>query len=246
MSAIHRFVGQLEQIGEDEVAGLCITGSLARDGDIWVPSGIDLAAYKRNPVVLRDHDPMRVIGTASAIGLTSDGNGIAIRIQFAPPGVSDIADEARGLAKAGMLRGISAGIDPIESEPLRDGTRGVRITSAELLEVSLVAIPADSDALVTARSFSARRSTLAMLRSLPTVSESARQRVLHRLHQPPPRPPGLMSAPERAAFYADQARQRTMAVWAAGQASAAEDRERRRQELEAVQAIIESDDATRQ
>ncbi|MHB8816555.1 MAG: HK97 family phage prohead protease [Steroidobacteraceae bacterium] len=234
MSTIQRFVGQLEQLSDDEVAGIAISSGVKLDGDEWVPANVSLTTYERNPVALRDHDPSRVIGTASAIGLTPDKNAIAIRIRFAPLGISAVADEARGLAKAGILKGISAGINPLEWEPLGSGEWGRRITKSELLEVSLVAIPADSDALITARSFSARRSTLAILRSLPIVSEAAQEAVINRLYAPPARPVGLMSAPERAAFYAEQQRLRTMTVWASGQASAAEQRESLRQRYEAL------------
>lgn len=222
------YAGQIEQLSDDEVAGICITGDLARDGDVWVPAGVSLAEYRENPVVLRDHNPAWVIGTAASIGLSSDGSAIGIRIQFAPAGVSDVADEARGLAKAGMLRGISAGIDPIDVEPLRNGTSGVRITRSTLLEVSLVAIPADVSALITARSFRSRPETMTMLRSLPTISSYARERVLDRMRAPRPsaRPVALLDPCSAARLAAEEQRRRTMAAWAVGQARDAEQRAR--------------------
>jgi HK97 family phage prohead protease len=174
------YIGQVEQLSDDEVAGICISQGIKRDGDAWEPSGVDLTAYKQNPVILRDHDQSRVIGTAASIGLADGGKCIAIRIQFAPEGLSNAADEARGLAKAGMLKGISAGIDPIDTEPLRNGSRGMHVLTSELLEVSLVSVPADQDALITARSFSSRAGTLEMIAHLPRISQAAIDRVLSR------------------------------------------------------------------
>jgi HK97 family phage prohead protease len=225
------YTGQLEQLSEDEVAGIAISAGKKRDGDAWEPAGVDLTAFKRNPVILRDHDPGRVIGTATAIGLTSDGSAIAIKIQFAPPGISAVADEARGLAKAGILRGISAGVDPIEVEPLRDGTRGVRVISSELLEVSLVAVPADADARITQRSFGSGPGA-AMLRALPAISQHAMQTALgqvRRQHEQPT-PYHLLSPREKFEFD----RQRTMATWALGQAREREDYARRQAEHRAL------------
>jgi HK97 family phage prohead protease len=216
-------LGPIDQLADDEVAGIAISGGVKRDGDEWVPSGIDLTNYRANPIVLRNHDPDLVVGTAVAIGLVN-ANEIGVRIKFAPPGVSDVADETRGLVKAGVLRGISAGINPIELEPLdpKQPYGAVRLVKAELLEVSFVPIPADSDARVTARSFAAS------LRSLPAISGHAIERALAHVGRTraPQRPIGLLSDYERTRIYAEAQRQRTMAVWALGQANQAEQRER--------------------
>ena len=109
---------------------------------------------RRNPIVLREHNPGQVVGSAVAVGFDSNSNSVAARIRFAPVGSSDIADETRLLCKAGVLRGISAGIEPITVEPLdpkRGPFAGLRVLKAELLEISLCAIPADSNALITQR-----------------------------------------------------------------------------------------------
>jgi phage head maturation protease len=38
--------------------------------------------------------------------------GLTIRMRFAPPGTSEIADETRRLVKSGVLRGVSIGSMP--------------------------------------------------------------------------------------------------------------------------------------
>jgi hypothetical protein len=52
------------------------------------------------------------------------------------------------------MKAVSIGFQPIESEPLAGGGR--KFTKWELLEISLVAVPANSEALVIARSFAGR------------------------------------------------------------------------------------------
>jgi HK97 family phage prohead protease len=222
------YLGPVEQVGEDEIAGICVSSGLKRDNAEWVPSGIDLTAFRQNPVILRDHDSSKVVGTATQIGLVPGGNAIAIRIQFAPLGISPDADVARGLAKSGALRALSAGIDPIDVEPIRGSGGGVRVLSAELLEVSLVAVPADADALVTARSYRAGPRMGAVLRALPRLSASAIRRALDQVRSSPEtdRPVGLMSDFERAAFYREGHARRTLAVSAVRFARDVERRER--------------------
>ena len=77
-------LGSVEQLAEDEVVGVAITGDVGRDGDVWCPQGVSLDNFKRNPIVLRQHNPDLVVGSAVAIGLV-DANTIGVRIKFAPP-----------------------------------------------------------------------------------------------------------------------------------------------------------------
>jgi HK97 family phage prohead protease len=232
-----------EDLGDDEVAGIAISGDLGRDGDIWMVDGIDLANYKRNPVILAAHNPDAVVGSAVALGRV--GADLAVRIRFAPPGASAAADSARALAKAGALRGLSAGIDPIDMEPL-DPKRpfaGARVTRAELLEISLVAVPASPTALVMARSTPAT-----LLRSLPAISDGAIERALACVGRvlAPQTPIGLLPDRQRTALYAAAARQRTMTVWALQQAERVRERDysyaRRQEEARQLRRIAESEE----
>jgi phage head maturation protease len=70
-------------------------------------------------------------------------------INFAPKGVSEIADETCALAKAGVLNAVSIGFRPLKSEPLRTG--GQKFTKWELLELSIVSVPANPSALIVQR-----------------------------------------------------------------------------------------------
>ena len=152
----HRFyMGGIEPLSDREIGVVVVSSAAqqpARDGHVVDPAGVGLSNYRKNPIVLYSHIPENVVGTTTAIGVR-DG-ALAARIEFAPAGVSPLADQCCSLVKAGVLRGISCGFDIVDSVPL-DQNRprgGPRITDSELLEISVVAIPADIGAGVVERS----------------------------------------------------------------------------------------------
>jgi HK97 family phage prohead protease len=120
-----------------------------RDGDIMDPAGCDLTAYRRNPIVLAGHDRFRPIGTAKVARTPSAVEAV---ITFALPGVSATADEYCGLAKSGVVSAVSIGFSPLDAQPRSDG-RGYLFKAWELLELSLVAVGSNPNAVVLERSF---------------------------------------------------------------------------------------------
>ena len=118
-----------------------------RVGDVMLPSGCQLEAYRSNPIVLANHEPDKPIGTAEP---SIKNNRVEALITFAPPGLSKTADEFCGLAKAGILKAVSVGFEPIDSEPIKGG--GVRYKAWSLLELSIVSVPANPNALIIQRS----------------------------------------------------------------------------------------------
>ena len=142
---------QINTLGENEVEVIISTSALARDGHILEPSGCDLTNYRANPIVLWQHNPDVPVGRAP--DLVVDGDKIRARITFAPLGISQKADEVRGLVKSGIVSGVSVGFDVIDAEPLdpKQPRGGQRFTKWELLECSFCSVPADPGAAVTAR-----------------------------------------------------------------------------------------------
>jgi len=132
------------------VTHLITTSSIDRMGDIVEAGGAQVANFMRNPVVMADHDYRieRIIGRAEKIQIESDG--IMATTRFHDEGLGAMAFN---LVKAGMARAWSIGFRPqkaesIESEP---GTRsGFRFKIWELLEYSLVAVPANPDVVSNA------------------------------------------------------------------------------------------------
>ena len=153
MAMIRKLVpSHVSLLGEDEIEAVIMTGDIARDGHILVPGGVDLANYLRNPVVLWQHNPDEPVGNAEAIRI--EGDQIIARVRFAPLGISEVADRTRGLVKSGVIQAVSVGFEPLDGEPL-DPTKprgGQRFTRWDLLEFSFVSVPADTGAVVTARS----------------------------------------------------------------------------------------------
>lgn len=123
-----------------------------RVGDIVVPNGCRLDGFRGNPIVLANHDPEKPIGTADA---AVKNNRVEALITFAPPGLSKIADEFCGFAKARILNAVSIGFEPVEWDPLPGG--GKKFTEWNLLELSIVSVPANPSALVIQRSRAAAR-----------------------------------------------------------------------------------------
>jgi len=222
--SLERFMASSESLGPREIGVIASTDELARDGHIVEPSGIDLTAYRANPIVLFNHNSAEPIGACSAVGV-EDGQ-LAARIEFAPAGVSLRADEICALAKAGVLKGVSIGFDPIECEPLdpKSPWGGQHITKSELLEISMVAVPADTGAGVVSRAFSARQKRL--IQSLVPISRRSVESVLSQARRRA-KPDYMLTSQEWLA----REMSRANAVWATGEASRREASSRSTEEL---------------
>lgn len=149
---IRTLPAQISSVGENEVVIRMMTGTRARDGHILDPLGCVLENYNLNPIQLWQHDPNKPVGRNSDIRATADY--IEARTIFAPAGVSPIADEIRGLVKAGVVTAVSIGFDIVDGVPLDPAKprSGLRVSKWELLECSFVSVPADPGAVVVARS----------------------------------------------------------------------------------------------
>jgi hypothetical protein len=153
-TVLRRFVSaQVNALSEyDCEVTVCTSTTEAIDGDVWVIDGIDTSFFERHPAVLYDHDLSVLVGRSAPP--KKSATAITAKVTFPPAGISPKADEVRGLVKAGFLTGVSAGIIPLEAEPLdpRNPRGGKRITKSVLIEFSFVSVPADAASGVTARS----------------------------------------------------------------------------------------------
>ncbi len=132
------------------------TESVDRDGDILIAAGAVLDPFRRNPVVLWAHD-YRSLPVAKALSIEAiAGKGLKATIQFSPRGQNARADDVHAAWATGFLNAASVGFVPLappqervpaEGEPQRRFGPGVIFTSWELLEFSLVPVPANADAL---------------------------------------------------------------------------------------------------
>ena len=133
-----------------------------RYGDIIDPAGWDLKWFKKNPIALFGHSADFPIGTWS--DLRVDSGKLIARLNLAAKGTSARIDELINLVEQGILRAVSVGFRPIEAEAI-DKNRpfaGQKYLRQELLETSLVSVPANPAALALARSLNVSSETLSL------------------------------------------------------------------------------------
>jgi HK97 family phage prohead protease len=154
-----------------------------RYGDVIVVDGWQLGNFKKNPVALFSHDPKFIVGRWK--NLRVESNGLRGDLELAREGTSDRIDEIRRLVEAGILKAVSVGFKPLEHEPIdkEDPWGGVRYTKSELVETSLVAVPANPNALAVAKSFGVSPDTLRLVFAKHgTEDETTRRRDLRAKH----------------------------------------------------------------
>lgn len=122
-----------------------------RYGDVVEVKGWQLDNYSRNNVVLVDHSYKveDIVGRGYPF---VEGNALKMRVELDPPNLNRKAAIVSNLLETGSLRAVSVGFRPLDYELMLDEhgkpTGGVRFTRSELMEVSLVAVPANPSALV--------------------------------------------------------------------------------------------------
>ncbi|TGR05411.1 hypothetical protein EN833_23350 [Mesorhizobium sp. M4B.F.Ca.ET.190.01.1.1] len=142
---LHRAVTLFEiKSADDEkrtIRGVATTVSVDRQGDIVVPEG---AVFSLPLPLLWQHDAKSPIGHVTKAKVTKAGIEIVAEIA---KGVTDEIDKAWALIKAGLVRGLSIGFQPLESEPI-SGTYGRRFTKWSWMELSAVTIAANEQASI--------------------------------------------------------------------------------------------------
>jgi len=123
-----------------------------RYGDIVEPEGWDLSWFKSNPIALFGHDSKFPIGNWENVRV--EGQKLLGRLKLAARGTSARIDELISLVEQGVLRAVSVGFIPRKSEPI-DADKpynGTRFLEQELIETSLVPVPANPAAIQVAKS----------------------------------------------------------------------------------------------
>lgn len=141
------FAAEIQQKGDAGGRIVISTAGCDRDRDRVMSRGAVLDNYQKNPVVMWGHSygaPADVIGRTTNIDV-QDG-GITADFELRPAANDqDPQNIVRLLWDGGWVRTASIGFRPIEMQPNEFG--GNDITAWELLEWSLVPIPANQDAL---------------------------------------------------------------------------------------------------
>jgi HK97 family phage prohead protease len=135
-----------------QVTVICSTGEPDRMGDVIVQSGIDLTAYKQNPIVLWGHSAD--VPIARAIDISVKSGKLQATVQFPPEGDDEDSDWVYGKIKAGIVNATSVGFIPRDYQPLdpKEPWSGYKFLKSELLEFSFVSVPANAGCLIVGRS----------------------------------------------------------------------------------------------
>ena len=128
------------------------TASVDRYGDTVALDGWELKFFKQNPVVLWMHNnDMLPVGKASKVRV-EDG-ALKASVEFTPEGLVKYNDIVFEMLKTGFLSATSVGFIPHKyafvDQP--DRAFGIDFLEQELLEFSIVTVPANADALIEGR-----------------------------------------------------------------------------------------------
>ena len=130
------------------LSGIATTPEPDRSGDVIEPLGVAFA----NPLpLLLFHDARKPVGFATFSKPTKDGIAFEATIPTIdePGTLKDRVDEAWQSVKAGLVSGVSIGFRAIE-EAFNKETGGFRFLKTEVLELSLVTVPANASATIHA------------------------------------------------------------------------------------------------
>ena len=190
----HRaFTPEIKRVDAESrtVTHIISDASIDRVYDMIEPTGWDVANYMKNPVVLADHsyEVKSIIGRATEVTKTKVGLFATTQFYDIGAGAAAFHLVTEGFAKAwsvgfkpvashGVGEGAKAGCKPCEKARKAQTTkadnddmiyiRGRHFTEQELLEYSLVAVPANPNAVSAAMT---KGATLADLKVLMSRTE---------------------------------------------------------------------------
>ena len=143
------------------VSFVASTSSPDRYGDVINQSGWDLSKYRKNPVILLNHNSTQLPIGKGEVDIIDGQLMVDIEFDLSDP----IASEVARKTQEGFLSAVSVGFNSIESTPRSmlskddpfHAPRGQFFEKSELLEISIVTIPANGEA-VAAKNFNPSKS----------------------------------------------------------------------------------------
>jgi len=145
---------QAKQTAQDKpIRFVASTASPDRYGDVVDQKGWDLRAYNRNPVVLFNHNPAQMpIGKGKAY---VENEQLMLEVEFDQK--DDMAKTIEQKVRDGYINAVSVGFQPsktiarssLPTDHPYHGKSGSYFQASELLEVSIVTIPANNEATLS-------------------------------------------------------------------------------------------------
>lgn len=165
---VHK-AGEALSVGDREAVFVASTDTPDRHGDV-VQQNWDFREFRKNPVLLFQHDQSSLpIGRIERVW--TDTNKTYARAIGLPQGMDELADKVWSFIKGGFLNAVSVGFLPLEPPQERYSKAGDWLgwtfPKNSLLELSVVSVPANPDALAVARSMQLTRRDLAAIFEKP-------------------------------------------------------------------------------
>ena len=143
-----QFISDVEVQDDRSVKFVITTGEADREKDVIDPNGWEVTNYLKNPVVLFAHD-YDSLPVARTVSLKQQDDKLIAVAEFASAELNPMAERVFQMLKQGFLRGASVGFRPV-AFTFNDARGGVDFAKQELLEFSIVPIPANAQALMAA------------------------------------------------------------------------------------------------
>ena len=133
------------------VSFIASTANADRYGDVINQSGWDLSKYRQNPVILLNHNANALPIGKGEVDVVDGKLMVDVEFDMDDPQAAEVARKT----KAGFLNAVSVGFNPIDATPRSmlekshpaHGQSGQYFDKAELLEISIVTIPANGEAV---------------------------------------------------------------------------------------------------
>lgn len=157
--------------GSDPLTYVMSDETVDRMGDVIEAKGWQLANFAKNPIALFGHDHSFVVGHWSDVRV--QGGKLIGKLNLLPAGISERLDEIRAAVQAGVLRAVSVGFTSDPDSVERNKSGGWRFKAAELMECSLVSVPANPNALQMAKSLNLSEDVRSIIFRDPSDAEFA-------------------------------------------------------------------------
>ena len=145
------FAAEVIKSEDGTVEFVISTATPDRSNDVLAVEGWDLAAYTKNPVMLWAHDSYSPpVGRAVAIGAAA--GALRAKAEFTPADLYPFGAMVGRMVREGFLNATSVGFRPLKyGYNTERGDYAMDFEKQELLEFSVVPVPANPEALVSAK-----------------------------------------------------------------------------------------------
>lgn len=143
------YTAAIEKAGGDDrtFSATISTADVDRENDRVGTEGWDTREFEKNGPVLFAHRHDAPVGRAISVAWDAVRRRLRATWRFMDPGTFELADAVRRMVETGFLKATSVSFRPLE-RPVRNEHGGLDWPRVELLEFSIVAVPANPAAVI--------------------------------------------------------------------------------------------------